>query len=63
MQRRSLSDEFQAKHHRISSERNREFVDVTGEELDGDSRRFPTLGSLGLRTWVTVERVAANSGT
>lgn len=30
---------------------NREFVDVTGEELDGESRRFPTLGSLGLRTW------------
>lgn len=31
---------------------NREFVDVAGEELDGDSRRFPTLGSLGLQTWV-----------
>lgn len=30
---------------------NREFVDVAGEELDGDSRRFPTLGSLGLRAW------------
>jgi hypothetical protein len=30
---------------------NREFVDGTGEELDGDRRRFPTLGSLGLRTW------------
>jgi hypothetical protein len=30
---------------------NREFVDVTGEELDGDTRRFPTLRSLGLRTW------------
>jgi hypothetical protein len=30
---------------------NREFVDVSGDELDGDSRRFPTLGSLGLRTW------------
>jgi hypothetical protein len=30
---------------------NREFVDGTGQELDGDSRRFPTLGSLGLRTW------------
>src|ERR1043166_9726770 len=27
MQRRGLSDEFQAKHHRISSERSREFVD------------------------------------
>jgi hypothetical protein len=30
---------------------NREFVDVAGEELDGANRRFPTLGSLGLRTW------------
>jgi hypothetical protein len=30
---------------------NREFVDVAGLELDGDSRRFPTLGSLGLQTW------------
>jgi hypothetical protein len=30
---------------------NREFVDVAGQELDGDNRRFPTLGSLGLRTW------------
>lgn len=30
---------------------NREFVDVSGEELDGPKRRFPTLGSLGLRTW------------
>lgn len=30
---------------------NREFVDDTGRELDGASRRFPTLGSLGLRTW------------
>lgn len=30
---------------------NREFVDVAGVELDGSSRRFPTLGSLGLRTW------------
>ncbi len=30
---------------------NREFVDATGEELDGEDRRFPTLGSLGLRTW------------
>jgi hypothetical protein len=30
---------------------NREFVDATGGELDGDNRRFPTLGSLGLRTW------------
>jgi hypothetical protein len=30
---------------------NREFVDVAGEELDGDNRRFPTLGSLGLGAW------------
>jgi hypothetical protein len=30
---------------------NREFVDIMGDELAGDSRRFPTLGSLGLRTW------------
>jgi hypothetical protein len=30
---------------------NREFVDVTGHELDGDDRRFPTLGSLGLCSW------------
>ena len=30
---------------------NREFVDVDGAELKGDSRRFPTLHSLGLRTW------------
>lgn len=30
---------------------NREFVDRAGEELDGDQRRFPTLGSLGLGSW------------
>jgi hypothetical protein len=30
---------------------NREFVDVSGQELDGDNRRFPTLGSLGLGAW------------
>lgn len=30
---------------------NREFVDAAGKELDGNSRRFPTLGSLGLGTW------------
>lgn len=30
---------------------NREFVDGAGEELKGDRRRFPTLGSLGLRSW------------
>jgi hypothetical protein len=30
---------------------NREFVDAGGDELDGESRRFPTLSSLGLQTW------------
>jgi hypothetical protein len=30
---------------------NREFVDVAGQELDGDDRRFPTLRSLGLGAW------------
>lgn len=30
---------------------NREFVDVDGTELDGERRRFPTLGSLGLSRW------------
>lgn len=30
---------------------NLEFVDQAGAELDGESRRFPTLGSLGLRSW------------
>jgi len=30
---------------------NREFVDVTGKELDGNLRRFHTLKSLGLRKW------------
>lgn len=30
---------------------NREFVDVTGKELDGSLRRFHTLKSLGLRKW------------
>mgnify|MGYP001554180395 CR=1 FL=1 len=30
---------------------NREFVDRHGNELDGESRRFPTLGSLGLQRW------------
>lgn len=33
---------------------NREFVDVRGEELNGDSRRFHTLGSLGLLEWSEV---------
>ena len=29
----------------------REFVDEAGQELDGGSRRFPTLQSLGLKSW------------
>jgi hypothetical protein len=35
---------------------NREFVDQHGNELDGDSRRFPTLGSLGLHRWSEASR-------
>ena len=30
---------------------NREFLDEGGRELQGQSRRFPTLHSLGLKTW------------
>lgn len=30
---------------------NREFVDGVGQELDGSSRRFPTLQSLGIESW------------
>lgn len=30
---------------------NREFVDESGQELDGHSRRFHSLNSLGLRCW------------
>jgi hypothetical protein len=30
---------------------NREFVDVTGNELEGNLRRFHTLRSLGLKSW------------
>ncbi len=30
---------------------NREFVDEVGNELQGTSRRFPTLNSLGLASW------------
>jgi len=33
---------------------NREFVNESGEELTGDKRRFPTLNSLGLRSWSEV---------
>lgn len=34
---------------------NREFVDEAGEELQGASRRFHTLRSLGLRSWSEVD--------
>lgn len=34
---------------------NREFVDESGNELDGSSRRFPTLTSLGLASWSDVD--------
>ena len=30
---------------------SREFVDLAGKELDGQERRFPTLGSLRLENW------------
>lgn len=30
---------------------NREFVDISGKELDGNARRFHTLTSLGLSRW------------
>ena len=30
---------------------NREFVDESGEELDGNFRRFHTLSSLGIKSW------------
>lgn len=40
---------------------NREFVDITGRELDGDERRFPTLGSLGLRTWEDASSLDVNA--
>ena len=34
---------------------NREFVDEAGNELQGTSRRFHTLQSLGLRTWAEAD--------
>lgn len=34
---------------------NREFVDESGNELDGLARRFPTLKSLGLASWCDVD--------
>ena len=34
---------------------NREFVDEYGEELDGEMRRFHTLKSLGLESWIEAD--------
>jgi hypothetical protein len=34
---------------------NREFVDELGKELQGASRRFHTLGSLGLKSWSEID--------
>ena len=34
---------------------NREFVDTSNNELQGGSRRFHTLGSLGVRSWAEVD--------
>lgn len=34
---------------------NREFVDARGQELDGEQRRFPTLRSLGLDSWMRAD--------
>src|SRR3977135_1806902 len=34
---------------------NREFVDESGKELQGASRRFHTLRSLGLKSWSEVD--------
>jgi hypothetical protein len=34
---------------------NREFVDESGKELQGESRRFHTLNSLGLSSWADVD--------
>lgn len=38
---------------------NREFVDASGEELNGLTRRFPTLKSLGLRGWAQADGIQA----
>jgi len=40
---------------------NREFVDPSGNELEGTSRRFPTLKSLMLRNWGTANRKHAKT--
>lgn|ERR1700688_2215103 len=37
---------------------NREFVDEAGNELQGGSRRFPTLKSLSLGSWSEVSLIA-----
>lgn len=34
---------------------NREFMDESGNELEGDRRRFHTLNSLGLKSWTEVD--------
>lgn len=34
---------------------NREFMDENGKELEGHSRRFHTLSSLGLKTWADAD--------
>lgn len=34
---------------------SREFMDVSGEELRGEKRRFHTLGSLGLSSWADAD--------
>jgi hypothetical protein len=34
---------------------NREFVDVSGRELEGERRRFHTLKSLGIKSWLDAD--------
>jgi hypothetical protein len=34
---------------------NREFIDESGDELDGGKRRLPTLGSMGLASWADAD--------
>lgn len=36
---------------------NREFVDILGNELDGQARRFHTLKSLGLKRWSDAKKM------
>ena len=40
---------------------NREFIDKSGKELQGPYRRFPTLASLGLRSWCDADARHLNS--